>query len=281
MSTKRLVLLGSVMVMLLLAACGGEPPPDVEPGLPDTEPSAGEPDTGAADEGPPPTVPQAQSDFDAEAMATEAQMRATTPPVAGGMPTIPAGMSRRGGDEEEEAEDSEEEAEDAEATEEAAETGNGDEVVLEITDAASFTSVWEEAYGLEPGTVFTVVMTEAALEAYLDEQVGGGDADDAFMDFDVTLDETALVAFSLTIPGIDVTTDASATFDIFVTEGGQLMVETLSATAGDQEIPADLLGLLNTSFSQAITGDYDYTGNVSFTDVTVADGEVRASGVTE
>lgn len=274
MFTKRLVLSGSIIVMLLLVACGGgSPPPDVEPGLPGEAPAL--PGNAASptdsDDSLPPTLPPANSGFDAEAIATQSEAQATTPPVAGGFPTLPPGLTRRGGNQEEEAEDSEEEAEETDA--------EGEEVVLEITDAASFTTVWDEAYGLEPGTVFTVVITEAALEGYLDEQVGADS--DAFMDFDVTLDETATVGFSLTIPGINVGVDATATFDIFVTEGGQLMVEAISATAGDQEIPADLLDILNARFVEAVTGDYDYTGNLSFTDVVVADGEIRATGVVE
>lgn len=273
MFTKRLVLSGSIIVMLLLVACGGgSPPPDVEPGLPGEAPALPGNAAAADEDGPPPTLPPTNGGFNAEAIATQAEAQATTPPIAGGFPTMPPGLTRRGGNQEEEAEDSEEEAEETDA--------EGEEVVLEITDAASFTTVWEEAYNLEPGTVFTVVMTEAALEDYLNEQVGA-DSDDALMDFDVTLDRTATIGFSLTIPGINVGVDASVTFDIFVTEGGQLMVETLSAAAGDQEIPADLLDILNGRFAEAVTGDYDYTGNVSFTDVVVARGEIRATGVVE
>lgn len=260
MERKYPAMLAALSLAVLLAACGGggEPPPDVQPGMPQT--GAGEPggeDTEFIEPGEAPALPTEGPTF---------TPRPTSRPLAPGMPTIPPALSRSRG------------------TPEAEEGGAGEGISVEVTGGESAAEAWQEIYAAEAGTPFTLTLSAAALEAALAEQIEASDASAVITDISVTMEETVLVAFQLTLPGTTAAVDASIDFDVYASEGGLLVVDVLRAEAAGQQVPEEFVGVLSTALEQAAAGGADFTGvegGASFTDVTIADGELVVSGVVE
>lgn len=266
MTTKKLFLAAGLMLALLLAACGGggEPVPTVQPGVPGVGGDAGGDEilggeiggeTGAAGADTEFIEPgEADLEDIAEAPAGQPTARPTSVGLApAGLPTIPSNLVRGG------------------------RSGEG---VIEVASGDELQSAWEQVYELEDGSTFTVAITEDAMAEYLAGELG---EDTGVSDIAVTIDEQTTVAFTWTAPGVDVAVDAEVVFDVYATEGGGVAVDVISASAGDVELPEELLGGLSGAVEQAAAGtfDADAAGGLSFTEVVAEDGQLRISGVKE
>lgn len=260
MTTKKLLLAAGLMLALLLAACGGgEPVPEVQPAMPGVGGAADDNILGGAAGADTEFIEPGEANLEDIPPAPEGQPTARPTSVGlpgGGLPTIPAGLtSRRGG-------------------------RSTEEGVIEVEGGDGMESAWEQVYELDDGSTFTVAIDEDAMAEYLAGEIG---EDSGVSDIAVTMDEQMTVAFTWTAPVVDAAVDAEVVFDVYATEGGTVAVDVVSASAGDVELPDELLGGFSGAVEQAVAGTFDAgaAGGLSFTEVVAEDGQLRISGVKE
>jgi predicted small lipoprotein YifL len=150
---------------------------------------------------------------------------------------------------------------------------------------------WSQAYALPAGVPFAVTLTEAQVEALIAEAMAKSSYGSKVSSIDVTLNNGQIgVAFTTTISQkvgprtVDVSGTATVIFNASIDANGKLVLgvasATLTATTGQQiSIPPEMLTVLNTTVSQALTGaSSSAESEVTLTELTISGGTMTIKG---
>jgi hypothetical protein len=154
-------------------------------------------------------------------------------------------------------------------------------VNIEATGETSLEEAWRQAYELPPGVPFSVTATEAQVEAQILAAMAASGYGGNISDFNVTLDNGQIgvsFTYNMTQP-VSRSVPASAVFAASIDSNGDLVLTTVSASAGQLTLPPEMVAVLNEAVTQALVGARsNMEADVTLTGLFIDDGSMAVTG---
>lgn len=163
-------------------------------------------------------------------------------------------------------------------------------VIVKPDDASSgaVDEAWQRVYDLPPGYPFSMTLTEAQIEARINEAIALSGYGENIEDIDVSLQNGQIgvyFAMGMTVGTREVKGSASVVFSVTVDSNGDLDVAVASAevstAVGSASVPPEMLAVFNQALEEAITGEAvaaQAGADVTFTEVVISGGAITISG---
>jgi hypothetical protein len=164
-----------------------------------------------------------------------------------------------------------------------AEVGTAFLVDVIVGATGTFSAMWAEFDNLPPGTSFGVTVTEADVEAGINQAlVTSGYSDSVHIQNVALGDGQVSLSFTLMLPPFNTDIPAKATLEPSIDDEGNLVINVVSAEFSQVQAPAESLAILNQAISEAMADvQASAQADLRLTEIVVANGEVIVSGYVE